>query len=389
MYNTLSHKGFLLDNSEKLEKIVLALKEKNNLYSVLIDTEILSDAKVTLFIDLLRKTYSGDIVNFDMCTKKPVIMYPLLNLNEDVDRNIEEILNKEVLGRRIGNNLLFVDIHLGGICSRNCDYCSRKYKQMRWCTSFENFFSYDRIQNFLIHFGKIGSKRINLLGNIFLYPYFKELISFLVIHEFDCKFIVDYNCSLNEEQKMQELLNYGFKIELLIGGRIDKKQLSYLSILKHSNIEYTFSVEGQDDFLQYKNIIEEYRLENVSLYPYFNEKNRAFFKEYVYLDETDILSLKLDKADIFSHQNINANFFGNLVVLPNGEIFSNLNSEESIGNIEDNLNELVYKEIQNGIFWRLTRTRVEPCNDCIFRDLCPPISNYELTLKKNNLCYIR
>lgn len=50
--------------------------------------------------------------------------------------------------------------------------------------------------------------------------------------------------------------------------------------------------------------------------------------------------------------------------------------------------EVVEKEVQNKNGWFSTRKLVTPCNKCIFNILCSPISEYEYSLKQNNLCNI-
>ena len=47
--------------------------------------------------------------------------------------------------------------------------------------------------------------------------------------------------------------------------------------------------------------------------------------------------------------------------------------------------ELIAKELEQNTAWRKIRNG-EPCNTCLFQYLCPPISNYELIFKRQNLC---
>lgn len=62
---------------------------------------------------------------------------------------------------------------------------------------------------------------------------------------------------------------------------------------------------------------------------------------------------------------------------------------EPIGDSEEKINELVFKEMKNGKAWFLTRDEVSPCKDCLFRYLCPSPSNYELVIGKPNLCHVK
>lgn len=42
---------------------------------------------------------------------------------------------------------------------------------------------------------------------------------------------------------------------------------------------------------------------------------------------------------------------------------------------------------KRGIWFRV-RNQVQPCRTCVYEVLCPPLSNYEYALHRNNLCHI-
>ncbi len=90
--------------------------------------------------------------------------------------------------------------------------------------------------------------------------------------------------------------------------------------------------------------------------------------------------------DIYSRQLVND--YGKLTIMADGKIYANLN-DPVLGNASKNsLEEVVLKEIKQGKSWKRLRTRVMPCRHCVFQHVCPPISNYELVLKKYNLCKV-
>lgn len=160
-----------------------------------------------------------------------------------------------------------------------------------------------------------------------------------------------------------------------------------LPFIHNNNIEYSFSVESVEDFFFFSNLIFKHNLKNTAIYPYFNGKNSTFFEQYVFQNENDILSTKLKRKDIFANKTINSNFFGKIVILPNGNILPNINSKP-IGNIKNGIKNAIYEEMKNGNYWKKTRSNILPCKQCLFRDLCPPISNYEINMGKMDLCHI-
>ena len=74
--------------------------------------------------------------------------------------------------------------------------------------------------------------------------------------------------------------------------------------------------------------------------------------------------------------------------MSDGNIYSNLN-EKAIGNIKNmDLSKAIYKEISVGKGWWKTRANVVPCKNCLYKFICPPISNYEYAIGRYNLCKI-
>ena len=91
---------------------------------------------------------------------------------------------------------------------------------------------------------------------------------------------------------------------------------------------------------------------------------------------------------ILVHTFLFSNFIGKLVVLPNGDVYSNCNNSK-LGNVNtDTIGSIVNKELNSNKAWRKIRKDLQPCKNCLFSYLCPPVSNYELILKTNNLCNV-
>ena len=90
--------------------------------------------------------------------------------------------------------------------------------------------------------------------------------------------------------------------------------------------------------------------------------------------------------DIFRRQLLNEHYFGNVIIMNEGDVYLNL-FEEKIGNIyEDNDIISLLSNTKSMNSWYLTRDKVQPCKHCVYKYLCPSISNYEFILKKMNLC---
>ena len=88
-----------------------------------------------------------------------------------------------------------------------------------------------------------------------------------------------------------------------------------------------------------------------------------------------------DSKDLLIKSTINSNYFGKLIFMSNGDIYSNIHSSK-VGNLADNkLHEIIYREIDNGN-WVFTRKKASPCKECIYNIFC----RYKLlVLHCNNL----
>ena len=158
------------------------------------------------------------------------------------------------------------------------------------------------------------------------------------------------------------------------------------AILKFNMI---FIISSESEYEQVEQFINKNSITQYVLIPYYNLENLTFFKENVFIDEDALFYEVHSMKDIFTNQSVNLNYFGKLSILPNGDVNSRLNGDK-LGNVNEcSINDLIGVELFKGNTWRLTRNKVVPCNRCIYNSLCPPISDYELSLGQFNLCNLR
>ena len=81
------------------------------------------------------------------------------------------------------------------------------------------------------------------------------------------------------------------------------------------------------------------------------------------------------------------NDFGKLHILPNGDIYANRHYPALGNTATHDFLTIIQKEIKEGCSWLRVRNQ-EPCTNCLYRDLCPSPSDYELEIGCPNLCYI-
>lgn len=165
---------------------------------------------------------------------------------------------------------------------------------------------------------------------------------------------------------------------------------SVRKIIEISEIEYIFKffVKCKNDIKELEKFIFESKVLNYQLHPYYNYNNESFLMEEMYLNEEDILNVRIDIHDVYQRQFLNIFNYGKLIFKSNGECYTNINSK-SIGNISDNsFLDIIYSAVFEDEMWSLTRKKLFPCRNCTFNVLCPSVSNYEMVIGKYNLCNI-
>ena len=226
--------------------------------------------------------------------------------------------------------------------------------------------------------------RINLIGNVFDYPDFKEL----------CSWISSYHLTINTYVTSSDFVKSEKDIDLKTAGNIYiicDEFTSIPAILdkckpQQINPKFIFPVTSEEEYKKVSSEIEKASISNYELKPVFNGQNINFFEKHIFTNKEDFLSLNLSKRNVFANQTINTNFFGKLIILPDGAVHANLN-KPAIGTIHDTPYNILYKEMIEGESWMMVRKQ-SPCSSCIYQWLCPPPSNYELVINRNNLCHI-
>jgi pseudo-rSAM protein len=153
------------------------------------------------------------------------------------------------------------------------------------------------------------------------------------------------------------------------------------------NTVFHFLIENEDQFDKVESYIEVFDLKQTKIVPVFTGNNWNFFKENIFLQREDVLTVTTHQK-IFCNQKLNSNFFGKLYFLPDGSVKASMNSVE-VGNIyKDKLLQVVLNEMNHNTAWRNIRSE-EPCCNCLYQYLCPAPSNYENVMKKTNLCHVK
>lgn len=383
VYNTINGSYFLCREKHVLDALEY-LSDPNHGYIVPISREQAKDRRFVAFVREVRRSFSGDVVSTKLFDEKhkPFIFMPKLRLYNDVKRIKKE--RGESLGELILRNLGEMTFFLSGTCTHRCVNCKQYCKQFVHCTQEygEETLTLDDYTRLFTQLEACGVNRLNFVLSELSESHEKLLLG---LQSYSCK----KHLFLSWKNLNHDFLKFlNEKTELHVSVDLSEEDTatlsSHIEAYKGYPISWEFIVTQESDL----DFVEQMDLEKKTMRPFYNGKNRSFFEDTVFMGLEDITEIPISKKQIFRRKALNENFFGKMYVHANGDVYTNLN-QRALGNFKTHtLGELIYKELDDSHAWLKIRDG-EVCGNCVYRYLCPSISNYEQVLKKENLCHIK
>jgi pseudo-rSAM protein len=315
--------------------------------------------------------------------EKFINLLPILNLQSDIDRLKEN--DEFTIGENLADYLNELTIYLNDSCNLSCANCEIFHKQTKSChkTGLNNNLDVSVIRTLLDNLRYSNLKKINILGgDISQYSHIDHFFDLLSDYDFEFHIWRHYqNPALDRDCPGKTKLKYDVIVPLPLKD-YDKKYL----IENNTGKTLHFFIEDESQLADIEDMSG--RIGNYNPVPIFTGANCTFFEENVYLAKEDIFDNPISHKTIFRNQKLNSNHFGKLYIMPDGDVRASPDTCV-LGNIYDkSLPEIIYSELDGNTAWRTVRSAYQPCGDCLYRDLCPPLSNYERLIGQNNLCRI-
>lgn len=384
LYNT--ETGACKQSCDRAAAVVLEnLYSRDNPGSVLVTDYSTNRKLVPVFIQECVSDGLIDSEPFVDKKKRPVRLAPILNLQRDIDKM------KLEPGRSLGEDVLSylsdVTLIINSDCTCNCPRCKNYCHQFVHCGKLlpSTEMQIDTLRLFFNQTMCIPLRKLLVTGgNIMTYSRWEELVHYFTANGICPTFGIYYRNITDEDiGKLQD-----FPLLVFVDAPFDMaKIINVAEKLQTTNVCYQFSVASTEEYDGIMQLVEKCNIKNSTVVPYYTGDNRTFFEEQVFVQESDILSDSIKQQLIFARQKMNTNFFGKMLMFPNGDVKSNINGNV-LGNIhQQQLVKMVEKELSSTNFWRRTRTD-SPCSDCLFQFLCSSPSNYEFVMRKKNLCHV-
>jgi len=391
LYNTINGERVITRDLEII-KLVYATQHYLNQGVVCLEQALYEQTAVSNFIEEIRDKFIGDIIDVEVLPEKPIQFIPIPNLYKGTVKpksTIEELKIEDIF-----SYFHFLTIQINNQCNLLCSDCSYVYKQIFNCFCNRNNnvqeMPFAQIEQIYHQIKTIPLKRIYLSGgNIFLHSEIHKILELFEEMKFICSLGVHY-LNFPAENQLEKL--HGYKLEIFVNPPYQVSKIeNIIHLLKKKYIDYLFRfrLTSDNDFelisTKFLPMIEENKY---AMEPFYTGNNLDFLEKNVFLEESDIFEEPIPQRTIFANQILNSNFFGHIYINCAGEVKSNQNSKHLLGHIStEKIYQLISNELLHNYSWKNTRTK-SPCNKCIYQFLCPPISNYELVLGKNNLCNI-
>ena len=348
LYNTLD--GVTIESTnEKIVELLQETLQEENCGVALLTHERYRQEEICCFVDELREKFMGDVINVSLSDGKPVQILPFYNYSKE-----QELYKKNNFSsyKNILEKLFEISLYIDATTNIT------------------------KLIHFLITLPK--NLTFNIVGNMEEVPNYSELFSYLD----HCSSPKNLLCSYKNIIPLQPIFAHNFSYQISVSFPINVERWNHAMKVLLSQalpVEFVFEVSSEEDVQLSEQLIEQHQIDKYRLKPNYTGNNIRFFENEVFLSKEDILSTPMTMKDFFARQAMNLYDFGKITILPNGDVYANLN-HPSLGNIYvNNIHEILHKEVEEGKSWFRVRNH-PPCTDCVYQWICPSPSNYEMLL---------
>ena len=381
LYESARETMFHFNVTDSIRELCRVFEDYDNLYSASFDPETL-DNDARSFIDEITTRGFGRITS----SETPIIsLPPMLNIQHDVKRL------KQDPEREIGDNVLeylsSLTIYIGGLC------CNKSYfKQIIYPICSEEHLSSETIVRFLDKVWTPSLQRINLVVSDVTDREIIQMEQRLKAYKEQIVFYVLYAGLHDKTTAPYTLAKAGYRVRFICEqpDNVPKAFDMEKPMEKEQRLSLPFGydliVRNDREYREWSELVEKLEVKDFAMVPVYDD-NKEFFDCNVFLSEADIKQIRLSRREIFAHQAVNIEAFGNLIVMPDGRIYSDVTAP-SLGTIDDSIYDLIVRELQENYAWRKIRDS-ESCKNCVYQWLCPSPSPYERATGKKTVCTFR
>lgn len=380
VYNALNFKQFTFYCSTTIRDLIKILVDLESLYSVEIEEFLLQDSDVRNWVNHVVKIEAGHLIEQNGVNEKIVSYYPFLKIQD----NKEHILWEHKLGiaGKIVQNLDELTFYLNGSLSGSDQF----YKQTNYPLASNRSLAFEKVASFVKKCRNTSISKIVFVGDVLHYKHLDGLQKWMSSNEYPVHFIA-LASDINGDIRKTDWLSDEKVTLSIVADDYDTFPKRFQIIKRISDkVNWKFPVTSITQFELATSLIQKNDLKEYEIIPIFAGNNKAFFEENIFMTKEEFKDINLSRRQIFINMALNIHYFGKLTIMPDGQIYANVN-KESVGDIDTPVYDMIFKEMTDGHSWLSVRD-FEPCSNCVFQWLCPSPGNYEYALNKPNLCHV-
>ncbi|MCB2196380.1 MAG: 4Fe-4S cluster-binding domain-containing protein [Bacteroidetes bacterium] len=383
-YFNISDKSLIFYNTLDGEKVVSSDLDIVEYFSHLkANNFIVKDEEPEFALDFIGELINKFMISrVEFSSKTPVTFFE--NNHDLIINDLKKLKQKLTIDSL--KYLKKINLYLTSDCDHDCTYCHKAYKQFDCCTKAKKGnIDFNQFKSIINQIYK--NTEVTLFGgDISKHKDLVKLVNYLYDNKYYNTHISLKWDTISENTKFIQKLQSVIHISVLADSNQIQTINKHKELFWHPNITLNFVIENKDDYDLIQDNLDPTILEQVDYQLLFNE-NPGFFKENVYTDEDDLFEQTQSVKEIRTKRLLNSNFFGRLSIFPDGSVHLN-NNDNQVSTLSDKtLKQVIEEELITQKSWFKTRQTVEPCNKCLYHDLCPTVSTYELFSGINNMCH--
>lgn len=394
LYNTINGARVVVDNSllvEKLESLIACVDAC--FYGIKVDSVLEQQEAYQTFQNQVIESSSGDILFLDdECL--PIHIAPSLKVLNNIvafgrdKKRGEGITTENELqdkNLRLNENVFQLSFFINSSEQESWKHCQRVYKQYL--------------------FPEIGKREeldLRLIEEVTAADFPNLTNINLVIGTVTKNNSLAINSLLRRiKEKNVTIMVYMLIDDFIKIAQTPDKVTDVIYVVWMDSYDKQFEIQNKSEFKQLSfqflasndaelSVLEAYPdSPNSFIRFYYTGDNKQFCIDNLSYSMDDLFDHTHEEKELLVNTAFDANHMGHLVILSNGDVYSNIN-KECIGNFPlDSIQKVLQREFTQSKHWFITRKEKEPCATCLFYALCPAVTDIEYCLDKYDLCNMK
>lgn len=378
LYHTVSGERHLVEE-EAIRELVRQIYAPESMGVIELPAEFVAHSVLE---SLVRKGMAG-VIPRDVDTRKPLNFLPILNLQKDVEKaqtrgELELVLDNAL--QYLSQIHFMLSLPAGSSVGQSIS-------QSVVGLSFPSSLSIDMVGSVLEQVRHANLHAVSLYaGSAFSPEYWNGMWDLLVQHDNPYVLHTGLRDFVNGvARQVDSARGRSLDIQTVVTCR--PEELAVLEGLCYERVQCNVLVACREEVELAIPHLHRLGVAEYVLTLLYTQRNLSFFQEQVFISDEELFSTPISMRAIFRNQKLNANYFGNLYIMPNG-CWRAKPVGEDLGRVADTTAiEVISRELDSNTAWRQVRTS-PLCGGCNYRYLCLPPSSLEGTLGRGNLCGI-